>query len=154
MKLNALGRPDIARVAIVYAATLSALALLGTVLAYWTWMAFAPRAEPRLSPAAEAATRAASAQGLFGGSPRDRAATAPAGRAIRLFGIVAATGDHPGYAVVRLEARSSLAVRVGENIAPGIRLVEVHPDHVVLDRNGARETLDWPRKESSAVNRK
>lgn len=145
MKLNALGRPDFARAAIVYLATFSALALLGTVLAYWTWTAFAPRPEPRTWSAGEAATRAESARGLFGSSPRDRAAAVPAASAIRLLGIVAATGDRPGYAVVRLDARSSLAVRAGENVAPGIRLAEVHPDHVVLDRNGVREKLDWPR---------
>jgi general secretion pathway protein C len=145
MQLNALGRPDLARTAIVYLGTFSALILLGVVLAYWTWTVFAPRTEPRMWPAAEPAARVASAQGLFGGSPRGRTAAASAGSAIKLLGVVAATGGRPGYAVVQLEARSSLAVREGGDIAPGIRLVEVHPDRVVLDRNGARETLAWPK---------
>jgi len=27
-----------------------------------------------------------------------------------------------------------------------VRLLEVHPDHVILERDGVRETLAWPRK--------
>jgi general secretion pathway protein C len=142
---NALGRPDIARTVIVYAVTLAALLLLGVVLAYWTWVGFAPRAESRLRTAPESADRAGTARALFGGSSLDRAATAVAGSSIKLLGIAAATGGRPGYAIVQLEARHSATVREGNDIAPGIRLAEVRPDHVVLDRNGARETLAWPR---------
>jgi general secretion pathway protein C len=31
-------------------------------------------------------------------------------------------------------------------VAPGLRLAEVHVDHVVLERNGVREALAWPEK--------
>ena len=145
MVQNALGQPDFARTAIVYTVMLAALLLLGVVLAYWTWVGFAPRAESRLRPAAESAGHAVMARALFGGSPHDGAATAVAGSSIKLLGIAAASGGRPGYAVVQLEARHSATVREGNDIAPGIRLAEVRPDHVVLERNGTRETLAWPR---------
>ena len=145
MVQDALGRPDLTRTAIVYAVTLAALLLLGVVLAYWTWVGFAPRAESRLRPAQESAGRAGMARALFGSSPRNGAATAVAGSSIKLLGIAAASGGRPGYAIVQLEARHSTTVREGDDIAPGIRLAEVRPDHVVLDRNGARETVAWPR---------
>jgi general secretion pathway protein C len=52
--------------------------------------------------------------------------------------------------VVRLEAKQILAVQEGEDVAPGARLVEVHPDHVILERGGVRESLAWPKKRATA----
>jgi hypothetical protein len=44
----------------------------------------------------------------------------------------------------------ALAVRQGDDIEPGARLVEVNADHVVLDRGGRRETLALPRQDVQA----
>lgn len=129
--------------------TLAALVLLGLVLAYWTWAWLAPRPEPRVEAAVEADLRVESAYGLFGSVQRDRNITAPTGIAIKLLGVVAGSGGRRGHAVVQLDAMQTVVVREGEDIAPGIRLAEVHPDHVVLERNGARETLAWPTKTPS-----
>jgi general secretion pathway protein C len=52
--------------------------------------------------------------------------------------------------VLQLEGREILAVAKGEDVAPGIRLVEVHPDRILLERNGARETLAWPGNKAVA----
>ncbi|MGP1676054.1 MAG: type II secretion system protein N [Burkholderiales bacterium] len=129
--------------------TLVAVALLGAVLAYWTWAWFAPRAEPRVEAAAAQSSSVASAGAVFGKVPRNQVA-APTGIAIKLLGVVAASIGRRGYAVVQLEAKQVLAVHEGEDVAPGIRLAEVHPDHVILERNGVRETLSWPEKKGSA----
>jgi len=137
--------------AVVSVATLAALAVLGLVLGYWTWVWLAPHPEPRAQPPAEPVGGGASAGSLFGSVRRDQSVAAPTGIAIKLLGVVAASGDRRGYAVVQLEAREILAVHEGEDIAPGIRLAEVHADHVVLDRSGMRETLTWPEKKR-AVN--
>src|SRR5487761_2548107 len=117
------GRVNVAQTVLVSSLTLGAVALLGAVLAYWTWAWFAPRAE---------------------------ATAAPTGIAITLLGVVAASGGRRGYAVVQLEGKQILAVHEGEDIAPGIRLAEVDADHVILDRNGVRETLAWPQRPGSA----
>lgn len=68
-----------------------------------------------------------------------------------LLGIVTATAGRHGYAVIQIEPRAIIAVREGDDIAPGIRLAEVGIDHLVLERGVIRETLTWPDKKRSAV---
>ena len=145
MRHDATGPSRISETLLVSAARLSAnlaaLALLGCVLAYWTWTWLAPRPEGRVLAAAEAA-RVESAYALFGGA--QPAASAPTGVALTLLGVAAASGGRPGHAVLRVDGRRTVVVRAGEEIAPGMKLSEVHADHVVLDHRGARETLAWP----------
>lgn len=128
-------------------ATLAALALLGAVLAYWTWEWVAPPPAPRAPAAVDTAGRTTSANGLFGHLKVGSAgAAAAASGALRLLGIVAASPGRRGHAVLRLEAKKTVAVPEGEDIEPGVRLAEVHVDHIIVERNGARETLTWPEK--------
>jgi len=151
MQVLAFGRSGLAQTVLVSLLTFVAVALLGTVLAYWTWAWFAPRAEPRVEASAAQSGSVASAGAIFGNVPRNQAAAAPTGIAIKLLGVVAASGGRRGYAVVQLEAKQILAVHEGEDVAPGIRLAEVHADHVMLERNGVRETLAWPEKRVTAA---
>jgi general secretion pathway protein C len=125
-----------------FLANSAALALLGALLAYWSWTWFGPAPAPRAPSAATAAVSASAAGALFG-AVKQGAATAGSG-AIRLMGVVAATGDRRGHAVLRLDGKQTVAVLQGEDIEPGLHLAEVHADHVVLDRNGARESIAWP----------
>ena len=127
-------------------ATLSALVLLGVVLAYWSWAWLAPAPVPRAPAAVEAASPASSAGGLFGSVKRGPAAAAATSNAVHLLGVVAASGGRPGHAVLRLDAKKTVAVLQGEDVEPGLRLAEVHTDHVVLERNGAREKVALPEK--------
>ncbi|HQQ64235.1 MAG TPA: type II secretion system protein N [Pseudomonadales bacterium] len=128
----------------------AAIAGMAMVLAHWTWIWFAPRAGDVAPPASEGHVATDSAYLLFGQPP---VASAPAatGMAIRLLGIVAATAGQDGYAVVQLDTKKILAVRKGQELAPGIRLLEVGADHLLLERGGVRETLSLP---VSDVNRK
>jgi general secretion pathway protein C len=137
MRQLSLDRSNLAQTAVVALVTVAALALLGWV------------AEPRAQAVADSGG-GASAGALFGKVQQDRNSAAPTGISVRLLGIVAATGGRTGYAVVQLEPRQILAVREGEDVAPGIRLAQVGIDHVVLDRSGIRETLAWPEKNASA----
>lgn len=148
MQALPLSRPGLAQTALVSSLTVVAVALLGAVLAYWTWAWFAPRAEPRIEAGAVQSGSVASAGAMFGNVPRSQEA-APTGIAIKLLGVLAASGGRRGYAMVQLEAKQILAVQEGEDIAPGIRLAEVQADHVVLERNGLRETLALQQKKSS-----
>lgn len=149
MRQFLLDRSNIAQTAVVTLATIAALAMLGLVAAYWTWVWLAPLPEPRALTAADTGTAAASAGALFGSMRRERNSPVPTGIAIRLLGVVAATGGRRGYAVVQLEAKEILAVREGEDVAPGVRLAEVGTDHVILERGGIRETLAWPEKNTA-----
>lgn len=148
MQATSLERSSFAQTAVVSLVTFAALALLGLVLAYWTWAWLAPRPEPRAPAAVETASNASSAGGLFGSVKQGPGAAAAASGAIRLMGVVAASGVRRGHAVLRLDAKKTLAVLQGAEVEPGLRLVEVHVDHIVLERNGARETLAWPEKNS------
>jgi len=129
--------------------TFAAVALLGAVLAYWTWVWFAPRPEPRAEAAAVQSGSVASASAIFGTVQRVQSAAAPTGIAMQLLGVVAAAGSRRGYAVVQLEDKQILAVLEGEEVAPGVRLAEVNPDHVILERGGVRETLAWPQRSAT-----
>ena len=140
------GRVNVAQTVLVSSLTLVAVALLGTVLAYWTWAWFAPRAEPRMEASAVQNGSVASAGGLFGNVPRGQTAAAPTGIAIRLLGVVAASGGRRGYAVVQLEGKQILAVHEGEDVAPGIRLAEVDADpglcgHASVSRTPLRSRI-------------
>jgi general secretion pathway protein C len=125
-------------------ANLAALALLGVVLAYWSWVWLAPAAAARAPAAPYIASTATSADGLFG-SARQGSGAAASG-SIRLLGVAAASVEGRGRAVLRLDGKKTVSVLQGEEIEPGLRLVEVHVDHVVVERNGAREVLAWPEK--------
>jgi general secretion pathway protein C len=146
MQALSLERPGFAQNAMVSLATLAALALLGVVSAYWMWAWLAPRAEAR-APAAQSAQLAGAADaasGLFGEVQRERSGSGTG--AARLLGVIAPSGRLAGYALLRLDPKKTVAVLQGEEIEPGVRLAEVHPDHVVLDRSGVREKLPLPEK--------
>jgi hypothetical protein len=145
------GRSKRAPTAVVSVLVLAALLLLGLVLAYWTWTWFGPRAEPRIETAAEPIGRTVSASALFGRALDNQGAGTPTGLGIDLLGVMVATSAGPGYALVRLNTKQVLWVRAGEDIAPGIRLDEVFPDHVTLQRNGTRETLALPEQGKSVL---
>lgn len=136
--------------AVVVMATVATLALLGTVSAYWTWQWFAPGSQARAQSAEDAGGHSKAATSLFGIVQKDRNnIVAQTGIAIRLLGIVAATGGRRGYAVVQIEPRQILAVREGEDVAPGIRIAQIATDHVILERGGIREMLAWPEKRTA-----
>ncbi len=138
-------RSAIAQSALVAAITLAALLALCAVLAYWTWVWFAPRTVTRVPAPPQAQARVDAAYTAFGGQ-RSTGAPAPTALAIKLLGVVAASGSATGYAVVQLEANRILAVKEGNDVAPGIRLAQVEKGQVVLERNGVRETLALPEK--------
>ncbi|KIO49048.1 type II secretion system protein N [Nitrosospira sp. NpAV] len=149
MRGVSIDRSSFAQTAIVSLATLAALATLGLVLAYWSEAWFAGRPIPVIQGPVEAGGNIAVASDLFGTVQREQHIAAPAGIAIKLLGVVAASAGRRGYAVMQLDSKEILAVLEGENIASGVRLAEVHPNHIILERNGLRETLAWPGKDSS-----
>lgn len=71
--------------------------------------------------------------------------------AISLLGVVAASGNRLGYAVLRLDAKQTIAVHEGRDIEPGVRLAEVHARSVVLDRNGVHETVALQERNAPAA---
>lgn len=105
-----------------------------------------PRTATTDAPAAVAISR----WHLFGDSPQrpgaNRAAPATT-LALSLRGTLADTDPRAGIAVIADEHGSERAWRVGDEVAAGVRLDEVHADHVVLLHEGAQEVLALRRDE-------
>lgn len=146
-------RSNAAQTALVYTINLAALILFAGVLAYWgsVWLAAAnAQTDPqtvRGSPGA--GTSGSSANDLFGIAQREQSNAAAPTVAIHLLGVVADAGGRNGYAVLKVDEKQIVAVPQGEDVAPGIVLAEVHPHHVILERNGSRETVALPEANAS-----
>ena len=134
---------------IVRLSTAMLIALAATLTAHWFWIFAAPSfAEPPSSSIAESlrpvdAIRRAN---LFGANIQvspPMAAGAPTDLVLR--GILA--DRNGGMAIIAVDRHQTVAVRAGEDVAPGIRLQRVRPDHVVVEQHGVRRHLEIaPRK--------
>lgn len=136
-----------AMVAATTLANVCAVVLMGVVLAYWTWVWLAPAREPRAATPAQAAGATVPTPGayaMFGKLQDGSTGSAQATSALRLLGVVAASGGFAAYAVIQSQERQSIAVRAGEDVSPGLRLAEVRTDRVILTRGGVREVLVLP----------
>lgn len=138
------GRANLAHSVLRASSKLAALGVLGLVLAYWSWAWLAP---VPLAPAVDASAppgRLAAAGRLFGHDESAAGTTVPTGLAVKLLGIIASQPQGSGYALLQLDAKPTRVIRVGAELAPGIRVERVLPQRVILQRNGTRETLAWP----------
>ncbi len=70
--------------------------------------------------------------------------------ALALRGTVAERDPTTGVAVIG-DGQNERAYRVGDEIDTGVSLVEVHTDHVVISRDGTRESLILPRDAAGAA---
>jgi general secretion pathway protein C len=110
--------------------------LLATLLlAKHVWVLFAP-AEHAV-PGTTVAAQSVQAEQLFGTVSTTTSAASLNG--IRPIGIFASRIN--GFAVMMTET-GQLGVGLGGEVAPGIRLVETHADHVILERNGVKQRVD------------
>lgn len=123
-------------------ATAALVLLLAWLLARWTWVFLAPPAESAAEPAAVAVDLAAVAR-LFGGAAPSSGPAAPAGTAsgLRLKGVIAPSPARNGSAVFNAGGKD-IAVALGGEVRPGVKLEAVEPDHVVVSRSGVRERVD------------
>ncbi|MFZ1909311.1 MAG: type II secretion system protein N [Burkholderiales bacterium] len=143
-------KSNVPQTAVVALVTLAAVGLLGTLLAYWTWVWFAPGREPGALLSTVHPQHLESAFSLFGGAPEAPAVAAQSESPITLLGVVAGDPPYPSYAVLRLDVNKTVVKRDGEEIRPGVRLARVDADQVVIERNGVRERLPLPRNSGSA----
>jgi len=92
---------------------------------------------------------------LFGEAGANAAApgSAPARQAtgFTLRAAFAPVGGGTGGAIIESLGGEAKWYAVGDEVQAGLRLHEVHPDHVLLDRNGSLERLAFPRLSDLAV---
>jgi general secretion pathway protein C len=113
---------------------------LAWVAARWTWAFVAPPGGARAVSAAPSVDLAVAAR-LFGGDAQVASGPARGSPALRLKGVVAPSAGSAGAAVLNVNGKD-VAVLMGGEIQPGVKLEEVLPDHVVVSRAGVRERVD------------
>ena len=117
---------------------------IGLQLAWWSWHFIGPAVPVIASnPGIGGPSRdIALARQLFGGdgsSPLSVAISAPSD--IHLKGVFAVDGKTLSAAVVNLGGKDQ-AVKLNQDLPNGAKLIEVHPDHIVVSRNGISERVD------------
>ena len=126
--------------------------VLAWQLAYWTWVFVAPPASRPSSAPAGDVDFAAIAR-LFGAAPPAGSAATADASGLRLKGVIAPTPGVTASAIFSTGAGRDIGVPVGEEVRPGVKLVEVNPDHVVVARAGARERIDLEEPRGKAGTR-
>ena len=121
---------------------------LGLQLAWWTWQLAMPAWKTALvdtTPNVVAVPLALGRQ-LFG--DRDGAVSSAGAPAVssnvRLKGVFAVDGRTLSAAVVNSGGKDQ-TVRLKQELSPGVKLVEVQPEFIVISRNGVRERIDLDR---------
>ncbi len=66
---------------------------------------------------------------------------------LTLRGVMAASGDFPGSALVEDDKRQTEAYLVGEELPGRARLKAVRPDRIIIDRGGKLENLYFPEED-------
>ena len=121
--------------------------VLAYQLAYWTWVFVAPAPVAAPAPAQPAVDLAAVAR-LFGA---DAPAAGGGGSGLKLKGVVAPTPGIEASAIFSKGSGRDISVYIDNEVEPGLKLVEVHPDHVIVSRAGARSRIDLEVAHSTNV---
>ena len=125
--------------------------VLAWQLARWTWIfATPPVASSSSGPTAEAPVDLAVAAKLFGGSASHSTAGGAAST-LRLKGVVAPTPGVAASAIFSTGSGRDLSIFIGSEVQPGVKLKEVHPDHVILARAGIDERIDLEAPKGGGV---
>jgi general secretion pathway protein C len=130
--------------------TIALVLVLAFQLAYWTWVFVAPQ---RSSPAADGAATTvdlAAIARMFGAPPPAGSGTASSS-GLRLKGVVAPTPGVAASAIFSAGAGKDIAVYLDREVQPGVKLIQVHPDHVIVARAGVEERIDLEAPRSTAA---
>lgn len=123
--------------------------VLAWQLAYWTWAFVAPPSAASAAASAPASVDLAAIARLFGGAaPSGGGNTSVDGLALK--GVVAPTPGVAASAIFAPRAGKDLSVFIGGEVSPGVKLVEVDPDHVIVSRGAVRERIDLEAPHSTA----
>ncbi len=112
--------------------------------------AWQPQAAVIASPA-ERRALFASFDPFFRSAPQGPASATVTALGLTLFGININEATGGGSAIIAGEDGVQTSYAVGDEIAPGVKLVGVAFDHVLLDRGGARESLFLDQSGDAAV---
>jgi len=124
--------------------------VLAYQLAHWTWI-FATPAPTASGMAAPAGTvDIATAAKLFGGTASS-STVASGGSSLKLKGVVAPTPGTAASAIFSTGSGRDISIFVGSEVQPGVKLKEVHADHVILARTGVDERIDLEARKGATA---
>ena len=123
--------------------------VLAYQLAYWTWEFLAPPTTAS-APARRDDVDLAAIARLFGAAPPAGTTAATSLGNLRLKGVIAPTPGVTASAIFSTGSGRDIGVAIDGELQPGVTLVEVHPDHVVILRGGVRERIDLEQRRSVA----
>jgi len=135
-------------------AVLALLVLAGWLAARWV-LYFAAPAEAPAVPGRERVPLGVTAQmlsdaHLFGVAAAGAGGQTMSNLNIKLKGVFAMRADAPSMAIVNTGDRDE-TVRAGSEIVPGVILEAVHPQYVMLRRNGSLERVNLEEPQRMAV---
>jgi len=120
--------------------TVALTLVLAWQLAHWTWVFIAPAPRPAPVDTSQPVDLPAVAR-LFGAAaPAENPVVDSLG--LKLKGVIAPDAGPIASAIFSTGAGRDIAVFVNRDITPGVRLVEVDPDHVIISRGGVRSRID------------
>ncbi|HUJ01683.1 MAG TPA: type II secretion system protein N [Usitatibacter sp.] len=127
----------------------AALALvLAWQLSYWTWQFAAPRSSSAAAAGPAADVDLGAIARLFGADAPASGGSSVDGLVLK--GVVAPTPGTAASAIFAPRAGRDVSIFIGSDVRPGVKLVEVDPDHVIVSRGGTRERIDLAPERSVA----
>lgn len=123
--------------------------VLAFQLAYWTWVFVAPP-KSAVKVTGQADVDLAAIARMFGAAPPAGAGVASSS-GLRLKGVVAPTPGVAASAIFSTGTGKDIAVYLEREVQPGVKLVEVHPDHVIVARAGVQERIDLEAPRSTVA---
>ena len=124
--------------------------VLAYQLAHWTWILATPAPAASAAGGGDTAVDLALAARIFGGTATQPAVGASVS-SLKLKGVVAPTPGVAASAIFSTGAGRDLAIFVGSEVQPGVKLVEVHPDHAIIARAGVNERIDLESRRGGAA---
>jgi general secretion pathway protein C len=112
-------------------------AVFCATLTYWIVTLTAHQAQPVQAAAVHAPVAVEDAATLFGGQ-----LTHNANQDVKLFGILSLS--HGAAAIISTGGEPPRAVSLGGLVMQGVKLAEVRPRSIVIDRNGAHSEIFLP----------
>lgn len=116
------------------------IVLLAWQLAHWTWVFAAPH--PAAAAPARSTADLAVASRLFGGAAPAADVRGTAYSSLRLKGVIAPSPGTVASAIFSTGTGKDIGVLLDSDVQPGLTLVSVEPDHVIVSRAGVRSRID------------
>jgi general secretion pathway protein C len=109
--------------------------------AYWAMQLFKPPLRPVAAPpqTVQIAPRLDAAAALFGGRP-----TIAVASNFQLKGVVVAGNAAESIAILAAGGKPAQVVKANEEVAPGVKVTEVHPRYVLLSEEGVVKRVELP----------